>query len=64
MIATMPNPQAPERGVSVYAATTAGAVVGIHNLFHNDNWSCVIGKDQTVLASGVYAQQDGHWVVK
>jgi hypothetical protein len=39
-------------------------VVGIHNLFANDNWAYVVGKDGTVLASGVYTQQDGQWILK
>jgi hypothetical protein len=64
LIATMPNPQDPKRGVTVYAATTAAGVVGIHNLFASDNWAYVVGKDQTVLASGVYVQQDGQWILK
>jgi len=64
LIATMPNPKNPTRGVAVYTATMAGAVVGIHNLFCNDNWAYVVGKDQTVLTSGVYSRQDGHWVVR
>jgi len=64
LIATMPNPQDPKRGVTVYAATTAAGVLGIHDLFASDNWAYVVGKDRTVLTSGVYTQQAGHWILK
>ncbi len=64
LIATMPNPQNPKRGVTVYSATAPEAVDGIFGLFHSDDSSYTIGSAQTVLATGVYHFRDGVWTVK
>jgi hypothetical protein len=63
LIATLPNPQNPKRGVTAYTATDAAAVYGIQSLFHGPT-AWVIGRGNTVLKSGDYRLSDGHWVLK
>ncbi|HUA57817.1 MAG TPA: DUF4932 domain-containing protein [Verrucomicrobiae bacterium] len=63
LIAAMPNPQNSRRGVTAYTATQAAAVIGIHGLFHGPT-AYVIGKENTVLKTGDYRQENGKWALR
>jgi len=60
-ITAWPHPRNPESGMVIYTAQRAADIPGINNVFHGPTDYIIFVNRETVLKSGYYRKEGGHW---